>query len=71
MYAKLVVAGYMLFGKGRAGGRKCGGIVIMVKDTIPAVPHRLPDILVNDVVAYDIGSLKSCLTVIIVYRSSG
>lgn len=71
MDAELAVAGYRLFRKDRADGRKGGGVAIMVKDTIPAVSHPLPDIPVNDVVACDIGPPESRLTVICVYRPPG
>lgn len=43
MDAELSITEYRLFGKDRADGRKCGSVVIMVRDTTPAVPHQLHD----------------------------
>lgn len=49
--------------KDSANGRKGYDVTIMVMDTIPAVPHDLPDIPTNDILVYIIGLSEFCLTV--------
>lgn len=56
--------GVRIIRKDSADNRKGGGVATVVKDTIKAVAHPLPNIPANDVLACDIGPPESRMKII-------